>query len=87
MLVGIALQPIQPHLHYIVYEMASTAKPIPLKGGVESLGGIALAIGDNSREVHIQLEQTTLLHGKPSNDCTYTTTQQLDDVLRRGIFR
>ena len=67
--------------------MASSAKPIPLKGGVESLDDVALAIGDNSREVHMQFEQMALLHGKPSNDCTYTTIQQLDNILRRGEIR
>ena len=77
------LQAIQPRLHDIVSEMASTVKSIPLKGGVESLGNVATAIGDNSREAHMQLEQTGLLHSKPSNDCTYTTTQQLGNVLRR----
>ena len=69
------LQAIQSCLHDIVYEMASTAEPIPFKGAVESLGDVATAIGDNSREVCMQLEQTALLHGKPSNDCTYTTRQ------------
>ena len=62
-------------------------KPIPLKGGVESLGDIALAIGDNSREVHMQFEQIALLHGKTSNDCMYTTIQQLGNVVRRGEIR
>ena len=69
------LQAIQSWPHNIVYEMASTAEPIPFKGAVESLGDIATAIGDNSREVHLQLEQMALLHGKPSNNCTYTTRQ------------
>ena len=69
------LQAIQSCRHDIVYEMASTAEPILFKGGVESLGDVATTIGDNSREVHMQLEQTALLHGKPSNDCTYTTRQ------------
>ena len=69
------LQAIQPCLHDIVYEMASTVEPIPFKGTVESLGDVAIAISDNSREVHMQLEQTALLHGKPRNDCTYTTRQ------------
>ena len=69
------LQAIQSSLHDIVYEMASTAESIPLKGGVESLGDVATAISDNSREVHMQLEQTALLHSKPSNNCTYTTRQ------------
>ena len=69
------LQAIQSCLHDIVYEMASTVEPIPFKGGVESFGDVATAIGDNSREVHMQLEQTALLHGKPSNNCTYTTRQ------------
>ena len=64
------LQAIQSCLHNIVYEMASTMEPIPLKGGAESLGDVATAISDNSKEVHMQLEQTALLHGKPSNDCT-----------------
>ena len=32
--------------------MASTAEPIPFKGAIESLGDVATAIGDNSREVH-----------------------------------
>ena len=81
------LQALQPCVHHIVYEMASTAKPIPLKGGVESLGDVAPAIGDNSREVHMQFEQTTLFHGKPSNDCKYTTAQQLGNVVRRGEIR
>ena len=57
------LQAIQSCLHDIVYEIASTAEPIPFKGGVESLGDVATTIGDNSREVHMQLEQTALLHG------------------------
>ena len=69
------LQPIQSCLHDIVYEMASTAEPISFKGAVESFGDVATTIGDNSREVHMQLEQMALLHGKPSNDCTYTTRQ------------
>ena len=73
-----------PAFHKIVYEMASTAKPIPLKGGVESLGDVAHTIGDNSREVHMQFEQTALFHGKSSNDCKYTTMQQLGNVVRRG---
>ena len=81
------LQPIQPHLHDIVYKMASIARPIPLKGGVESLGDIGPTIGDNSREVQIELEQTALLHSKHSNDGVYTITQQLGNVLRRGEIR
>ena len=64
------LQGIQSCLHDIVYEMASTVEPIPFQGVVESLGNVATTIGDNSREVHMQLEQTALLHSKPSNDCT-----------------
>ena len=67
--------------------MASTVKPIPLKGGVESLGDVAPTIGDNSKEVHMQFEQMALLHGKPSNDCMYTTIQQLGNVVRRGEIR
>ena len=63
------LQAIQYCLHDIVYEMASTAEPIPFQGAIESLGDVATAIGDNSKEVHMQLEQTALLHSKPSNDC------------------
>ena len=59
-------------------------KAIPLKGGVESLGDIATAISDNSREVHMQFEQTALFHSKPSNDCKYTTMQELGNVVRRG---
>ena len=78
------LQAIQSCLHDIVYEMASTTEPIPFKGGVESLGGIATTVSDNSREVHVQLEQTSLLHGKPSSDYTCTIRQQLGKVLRRG---
>ena len=35
------IQALQPRVHHIVYEMASKAKPIPLKGGVESLGDVA----------------------------------------------
>ena len=62
-------------------------KPTPLKGGVESLGDVAPTISDNSREVHMQLKQMALLHGKPSNDCTYTTIQQLGNVVRRGQSR
>ena len=62
------LQALQPRVHHIVYEMASTTKPIPLKGGVESLDDVAPAIGDNSSEVHMRFEQMALLHGKPSND-------------------
>ena len=81
------LQALQPCVHQIVYEMASTVKPIPLKGGVESLGDVASAISDNSREVHMQFEQMALFHGKPSNDCKYTTTQQLGNVVRRGEIR
>ena len=64
--------------------MASAAKPIPLKGGVESLGDVAPTIGDNVRKVRMQFEQMALLHGKPSNDCMYTTIQQLGNVMRRG---
>ena len=78
------LQALQPGVHHIVYEMASTVKPIPLKGGVESLGDVAPTIGDNSREVHMQFGQIALFHGKPSNDCKYTTMQQLGNVIRRG---
>ena len=66
--------------------MVLQAEPIPLKGAVESLCDVATAIGDNSREVHMQLEQTALLHGKPSNDCTYTTRQYLGNVVRRGVI-
>ena len=61
--------------------------PIPLKGGVESLGDVAPTIGDNSREVHMQFEQMALLHGKRSIDSTYTTIQQLGNVLMRGEIR
>ena len=78
------LQALQPRVHHIVYEMAFAEKPIPLKGGVESLGDVAPTIGDNSREAHMQFEQTALVHGKPSNDCKYTTMQQLGNVVRRG---
>ena len=78
------LQAVQPHVHHIVYEMTSTAKPIPLKGGVESLGDVAPTIGDNSREVHMQFEQMALFHNEPSNDCKFTTMQQLGNVVRRG---
>ena len=78
------LQALQPRVHHIVYEMASTTQPIPLKDGVESLGDVAPAIGDNSREVHMQFEQTALLHDKPSNGCKYTTMQQLGKVVSRG---
>ena len=80
------LQAIQSCLHDIVYEMASTAEPIPFKGAIESLGDVATAISDNSKEVHVQLEQTALLHGKPSNDYTYTTRQYLGNVVRRVIW-
>ena len=75
------LQALQPRVHHIVYEMASTARPIPLKGGVESLGDVAPAIGDNSREVHMQFEQTALFHSKSSNDYKYTTIQQLGNAI------
>ena len=78
------LQALQPRVHHTVYEIASIERPIPLKGGVESLGDIAPAIGDNSREVHMQFEQTTLFHSKPSNGCKYTTMQQLGNVVKRG---
>ena len=78
------LQAIQPHLHDVMYKMASTTEPIPLKSNVEGLGDVAPTIGDNSKGVHMQLEQTVLLYGKPSNDCTHTTTQQLGNVLRNG---
>ena len=81
------LQVVKPRLPDIVYEIASTAEPIPLKGGVEGLGDVAPTIGDNSKKVHMQLEQTALLHGKPRNDCTYTTTQELGSILRRGEIR
>ena len=81
------LQALQTRVHHIVYEMASTAKPIPLKGGVESLGDVASTIGDNSKEVHMQFEQTALFHGKRSNDCKYTIMQQLGNVIRRGEIR
>ena len=59
----------------------------PLKGDVESLGDVAPTIGDNNKEVHMQFEQMALLHGKPSNDCTYTTIQQLGNDVRRGEIR
>ena len=39
-----------------------------------------------AKEVHMQFETTALLHGKPSNDYTYTTIQQLGNVLKRGEF-
>ena len=81
------LQGLQPHVHHIVYEMASATKPIPLKGGVESLGDVAPTIVDNSREVHMQFEQTAFFHSKTSNDCKYTTTQYLGNVVRRGEIR
>ena len=80
-------QAIQPCLHDIGHEMASKVEPIPLKGGVEGLCDVGSAISDNGREVHMQLEQTALLHGKPSNDGAYTTTQQLGNVLRIGEIR
>ena len=64
------LQAIQSCLHNIVYEMAFAVEPIPFQGAVERLGDVAIAIGDNIREVHMQLEQTALLHSKPSNDYT-----------------
>ena len=80
------LQGLQPRVNHIVYEMASAAKPIPLKGGVESLGDVGPTIGDNSREVHMQIEQMALFHGKHSNDYMYTTIQQLGNVIRRGEF-
>ena len=64
--------------------MASTVNPISLKGGVESLGDVAPAIGGNSKEVHMQFKQMALLNGKPSNDCKYATMQQLGNVVRRG---
>ena len=72
--------------------MASVAKPIPLKGFVESLGDVASAMGDNSMEVHMQFEQMALLDGKPSNDCIYTTTRQRhkergNSVCDRGMQR
>ena len=78
------LQALQPRVHHIVYEMASIAKPIPLKGGVEILGDVTPAIGDNSKEVHMQFEQMALFHSKPSNNCKYTTMQQLGNVVSRG---
>ena len=78
------LQTLQPRVHHIVYEMASTVKPIPSKGGVEGLGDVAPAIGENSKEVHMPFEQTALSHSKPSNDWKYTTMQQLGNVIRRG---
>ena len=67
--------------------MASTAEPIPLKGGVERFRDVAPPISDNSKEVHMQLEQMALLHSKPSNDYMYTTTQQLGNVLRSREIR
>ena len=81
------LQAIKPRLHNIVYEMAFAVEPILFKGGVEGLGDVATAIGDNGKEVHMQLEQTTLLHGKPSNVYPYTTKQQLGNVLRSGEIK
>ena len=81
------LQALQPCVHHIVYEMASTPKSIPLKGGAESLGDVVHAISDNSREVHMQFEQMALFHSKPSNDYKYTTMQQLGNVGRRGEIR
>ena len=76
-----------PVFHSIVYEMASTTKPISLNGGLESLGNVAPTIGDNSKEVHRLFEQIALLHSKPSNVYTYITTQQLGNFLRRGEIR
>ena len=53
---------------------------------VLSFGDVGPIIGDNSREVHMQFE-TALFHGKPSNDCKYTTMQELGNVTRRGEIR
>ena len=52
------LQGIQPRLNDIVYDMAATKKPFPLKGDVESFGNHAPVVDDDCREVHIQ-NQTT----------------------------
>ena len=70
-----------------MYEMAPIAESIPLTGAVEGLCDIAPTISDNSKEVHRQLEQTALLHGKPSNDCSYKAKQQLGNVLRSREIR
>ena len=80
------LQGIQPRLHDIVYEMASTVERIPLRG-VEGLRDVVPPISDNSREVHMQIEQMALLHGQPSNDCTYTKIQQSANIVTRGEIR
>ena len=67
--------------------MAATIKPIPLKGGVESLGNIASAIGDDCKEVHMQIEQIALLQCKSINIYPYTPMQQLGKTLRRDGSR
>ena len=35
----------------------------------------------------MQFEQMALLHGKPSDDCTYTMIEQLGNIVRRGEIR
>ena len=68
-----APQAIQPRLDDIVYEIAATTKPIPLKGGVESLGNIAPTIGGDCKEAHMQTKQLALFQCKSSNNYPYTT--------------
>ena len=80
-------QAIQPRLDDIVYEMAAIAKLIPLKGGIESLSNINPAIGDDCKEVHMQIEQIALLQCKSSNSYPYRTIQQLGKILRRDRSR
>ena len=69
------LEAIQPHLDDIVYEMASTAEPIPLKGVVEGFCDVAPAISNNSKEVHND-------YGTVCNDYAYTTKTTIIKCLK-----
>ena len=66
---------INPRLDDIMYEIAAIAKPIPLKGGVETLGNVSPTIGDNWKEVHMEAKQPALLQCKSSNSFPYTIIQ------------
>ena len=78
---GSSSYPALPSWHCVWDGIHRRANPIE---GLEGLGDVDPTIGDNSRDVHMQLEETALPRSKPSNDRTYTTTQQLGNVLKSG---
>lgn len=59
---------IQPRLHDIVHQIAATGKNILLQGG-----NMALAVGDDYREVHIQNKQLELVQRTLSNGYAQNT--------------